>query len=55
MPISADRCQVTWGPNPLNRADVGKGGSFVSVCRCPQGVFACGTVYTLFSIPFWVI
>lgn len=34
MPLSADRCQVTWGPNPLKRAEVGRGGSRVYVCKC---------------------
>lgn len=34
MPLSADRCQVTWGPKPLKRPEVGRGGSPVYVYRC---------------------
>lgn len=32
MPLSADRRQVTWGPIPLKRVEVGRGGSRVYVC-----------------------
>lgn len=37
MPLSADRCQVTWGPNPLKRVKAGRGRElhvYVYVCRC---------------------
>lgn len=27
MPLSADKCQVTWGPNPLKRPEVDRGGN----------------------------
>lgn len=37
MPLSADRCQVTWGPNPLKRVKAGRGRElhvYVYVYRC---------------------
>ncbi len=34
MPLSADRCQVTWGPSPLKRAEVGRGGICMHACMC---------------------
>lgn len=53
MPLSAERCQVTWGPNPLKRVEVGRGGSCVYMYVCGyitqvsirvlvhEGVFVC--------------
>lgn len=41
MPLSADRCQVTWGPNPLKRAEVGSGGNKRSGCTFAERVCAC--------------
>lgn len=44
MPLSADRCQVTWGPNPLKKAEVSRGGSCVDVgafSEPPQSVHVC--------------
>lgn len=34
MPLSADRCQVTWGPNPLKRLEVDMGGMCGSIYKC---------------------
>ncbi len=59
MPLSADRCQVTWGPNRLKRAEVGRGGSWVYAYVCVhiqwlrmcmsvhEGVFVCLALFTL--------
>ena len=37
MPLSADRRQVTWGPNPLKRAEVGSGGE---LCVCVYNIYS---------------
>lgn len=39
MPLSADRCQVTWGPKPLKRAEVVRGENCAYALEC-VGVYS---------------
>lgn len=64
MPLSADRCQVTWGPNPLKRAEVGRGGGCVYARECVGAYshteWVCACMYSmsargLHSSASWVI
>lgn len=41
MPLSADRCQVTWGPNPLKKAEVGREGAVYVFIHNVQSMCMC--------------
>lgn len=54
MPLSADRCQVTWGPKPLmKRAEVGRGGSpvcvWVHISTSERGLSMCMYVHKIYE------